>query len=113
MIVLDKVTKKYDGKCVLKDLSLSLPETGIVRIMGKSGEGKTTLLHIIAGLVKPDSGTVRVEGSLSMVFQEDRLLKWDSVLENVRLAAGKTPCRRVLLLPGNPDWIISHPILYL
>ena len=97
MISIDNVSKEYKGKQVLEGLSLKMPDVGIVRLMGRSGEGKTTLLNIIAGLKKPDSGSVNVSGSISMVFQEDRLLRWESALENVRLAAnGKTSPEKIL-----------------
>lgn len=55
--------------------------------MGASGIGKTTILSILAGLVKPDFGEIEgMEGKkLSMVFQEDRLLEWADAFENVAL----------------------------
>jgi len=87
MIEINNVSKSYNDKQVLAGISLKLPDSGIARIMGRSGEGKTTLLNIIAGIEKPDSGSVRVSGRVSMVFQEDRLLRWESAIENVRLAA--------------------------
>lgn len=89
MIKISGLTKAYGDKKVLEDLSLELPEAGIVRIMGESGIGKTTLLNIIAGLESPDSGSVEIKGSISMVFQEDRLLSHLSALENVAIAQKK------------------------
>ena len=88
MISISDLTKTYKDRKVIDGLSLELPEKGTVKISGKSGSGKTTLLHIIAGLVEPDSGEVSVSGSMSMVFQEDRLIMSKSVLENVMLVCG-------------------------
>ena len=89
MITITNVTKCFDNKKVLDGLSLSFPERGIVRIMGESGVGKTTLLSLIAGLETPDSGTVVCDGSISMVFQEDRLLPHLSALDNVSIVQPK------------------------
>jgi NitT/TauT family transport system ATP-binding protein len=76
MIELRGVSKAYGEKTVLENLSLVLPESGIVAVTGPSGSGKTTLLRILAGLIRPDTGEALVpqDAKISMVFQEDRLL---------------------------------------
>lgn len=86
----DHLSKSYGEKQVLSDFSLALPERGVVTLFGPSGCGKTTLLHLLAGLLTPDSGQVlgREEHTLSMVFQEDRLLPWYTVAENLRTVNG-------------------------
>lgn len=81
-----KLKKSFDSKTVIDGLTLSLPERGAVAIMGPSGCGKTTLLRIIAGLEKPDSGTIEgVPERVSYVFQEPRLFPWLSAKANVAL----------------------------
>ena len=62
-------------------------------LMGPSGCGKTTLLHILAGILNPDSGSVSdFPDSTSIMFQEDRLLPWLNAYENVALVkSGKLP----------------------
>lgn len=78
--------KSFDKKRVIDGLSLSLPERGALAFMGPSGCGKTTLLRIIAGLEKPDSGTIEgMPGRVSFVFQEPRLFPWLSAKDNVKL----------------------------
>ena len=103
---LEHLYKRYPspqggGRTVLEDFSLELPERGAVCFFGPSGCGKTTLLHILAGLTRPDAGTVTgLEGKrLSMVFQEDRLLPWLTAAQNVALAlpgTGALPKREEL-----------------
>ena len=79
----------YDNKQIFSDYSVELSD-GIICLMGASGEGKTTLLKLIAGLLKPDRGTVDIGNKkISFMFQEDRLLPWLNVRENVLLVTDK------------------------
>lgn len=89
MIRLENVYKKYDGQEVLKDFSLSVQKGEKIALMGRSGAGKTTVLRLIAGLLKPDSGKVERPRNMriGMVFQEDRLIDTLSAVSNCRLAA--------------------------
>ena len=84
-IALRQVTFSYEGKEVLRDFTMEFPESGVVCLFGPSGCGKTTILRLLAGLEQPDEG--RLEGlenqRVSMVFQENRLLPWMSLLDNV------------------------------
>ena len=101
---------------ILKDISLSVKKSEGVAILGPSGSGKTTLLNILAGLDRPDEGTVRLSGvelktlddkalsrfrnhKLGFVFQFYHLLPEFTAIENVMLPAlisgGGTPaCRQ-------------------
>ena len=82
--------KRFGDKPVLEDVSLTVPEGAVLCLMAPSGWGKTTLLRCMAGLEKPDSGTVRdVPERIGYVFQEDRLCGHMSAVENVRLATGR------------------------
>ena len=84
MIEARDLTVTYDGRTVLRDVTLTVPDGGHIALMGPSGCGKTTLLLVLAGLQAPDSGTVRVEpGRMACVFQEPRLLPWRTAAENV------------------------------
>ena len=58
MIQVEKLNLSYADKQVLRDFSLTLPEGGVTALRGPSGCGKTTLLRVLAGLERPDSGTV-------------------------------------------------------
>ena len=55
-LVLDGISKAFDGKQVLRDVRLRFPAGSATCILGPSGCGKTTLLRIVAGLEKPDAG---------------------------------------------------------
>ena len=62
VIVIDKLTKSFKGKTVLEDVNMQLQEGEIYGIVGDNGSGKTVLLKLICGFMKPDSGTVTVNG---------------------------------------------------
>ena len=85
MIEIKNITKSYNEKHALSELSAKLPDKGLVLIAGPSGSGKTTLLKILMGFEKPDCGEIIMEKdvSFSVVFQEDRLLEERSALKNV------------------------------
>ena len=95
MISLSNVTAGYPGKIVLQNLSLSLPEQGAVAVMAPSGFGKTTLLRVLAGLLKPQSGMVSglENKKISFLFQEDRLLPWLTAEKNVALVSDAEKAR--------------------
>ena len=86
-IKIKHIWKSYGEQRVLADFSLTVEDGEKICLMGASGIGKTTILSILAGLVKPDFGEIEgMEGKkLSMVFQEDRLLEWADAFENVAL----------------------------
>src|SRR5689334_11213115 len=79
---------------VLKEINLSIEEGEFVAIIGYSGAGKTTLMSLLAGLIRPDTGSIRLEGKemqgpgpdRGLVFQNYSLLPWLTVYENVALA---------------------------
>jgi nitrate/nitrite transport system ATP-binding protein len=79
---------------VLENIELSIEKGELVSIVGYSGAGKTTLVSLLAGLIKPDTGQILVGGKpvngpspeRGVVFQNYSLLPWLSVLENVQLA---------------------------
>ena len=88
MIELQDVTLRYGDKTVLDRLSLRFDTPGQYAVLGASGCGKTTLLRLIAGLLKPTSGLICIPEQMRMAvcFQEDRLLPWKTALQNVALA---------------------------
>jgi len=86
-IVIKNLTKSFDGKTVLSNFSCELPETGVIALMGKSGIGKSTLINLMLGLRKPDSGEIHIPSGtrFSAVFQEDRLFAHLPARDNLRL----------------------------
>lgn len=78
----------YPGHIAFSDFSLDVASREIVSIVGASGCGKTSLLYAIANLVPLSKGSINVEGgtgSCSIMFQQDRLLPWKRVIDNVLL----------------------------
>lgn len=90
------VSVNFSGRAdVLSDISLDIPSGGFLSMIGPSGSGKSTLLRVMADLVHPRAGEVKVFGKsarqarlgrdISFVFQDASLLPWRTVIENVRL----------------------------
>src|SRR5439155_7337995 len=87
------VTKRFSGYTAVEQISLDVNEGRFVSIVGPSGCGKSTVLNMIAGLAPPSDGAVEVFGErldginrrASYMFQQDALLPWKTVLDNIRL----------------------------
>jgi thiamine transport system ATP-binding protein len=84
----------FEGRRVLAGWSLHVDRGEVVALLGPSGSGKSTVLRIVAGLIAPDAGTVRIDGadvtrvpthrrSVGMVFQDEQLFPHLSVRDNV------------------------------
>jgi nitrate/nitrite transport system ATP-binding protein len=99
---LKNVSKGFGGAPVLADINLNIEKGEFVAIVGFSGAGKTSLISLIAGLLKPDGGTLSLNGleitgpgpDRGIVFQNYSLLPWLSVFENILLAVDQV----------NPNW---------
>lgn len=85
MIEIKHLCKSYDHKVIYNDWNGSIKEHEITCIMGPSGCGKTTLLRLLAGLEEFEGGEVRglEEKRIAFVFQENRLMPWLTVRENI------------------------------
>ena len=68
VVDVDKLTKGFDDRVLIKDLSFTLPRNGIVGVIGPNGVGKTTLFKTIVGLEEPDSGTVKVGDTVKLSY---------------------------------------------
>lgn len=83
MINIESLGKRFGDKVIFSDINITLPDRGVVRLLGDSGSGKTTLLRIIAGLDSDYSGKITREGKVSFAFQEYRLFSSLTAKENV------------------------------
>jgi phospholipid/cholesterol/gamma-HCH transport system ATP-binding protein len=99
MIEFDRISFAYGGKVVLDDVSFSIGFDEKVAVLGGSGGGKTTILKLILGLIRPDAGRILIDGEditrkkeselretrmkFSIVFQEGALFDSMNVKENV------------------------------
>jgi len=92
-LAVQKATFGYGKTAVIEDLSIEFDHNKTYSIIGPSGCGKTTLLYGLAGIVKPFSGAVLVEGKnaspsreqTSIILQEYGLFPWKTVWENIAL----------------------------
>ncbi|MDT5042577.1 MAG: NitT/TauT family transport system ATP-binding protein [Actinoplanes sp.] len=97
MISLNGISRTFAGAAgqveALRDLYLDVADGEFVAVLGRSGCGKSTLLRLIAGLLAPTCGEVKVSGvrvtsprrDMAMMFQRPALLPWRSVIDNVLL----------------------------
>lgn len=99
LVVVDHVSFAFDEQVVLRDVSFSVPKGSLLFLLGASGSGKSVLLKLILGLLRPDAGTIAVNGQridelsehdmlrlradIGMVFQENALFDSLTVAENV------------------------------
>ena len=89
----EHITKEYDGRTIIRDVSIHLEEGELISLLGLSGSGKTTLFHVLSGLVRPEEGRVFLKGEditgcpgqISYMLQKDLLLPQKKVIDNVSL----------------------------
>ena len=98
-VVFDRVSLAFDDDVVLRDVSFEIPRGSMRILLGNSGAGKSVLLKLILGLLRPDAGAIyvhgrrvdtmaerdllRVRGDIGMLFQENALFDSLTVAENV------------------------------
>ncbi len=93
-VTIEKIKKSFNGNAVLHDLQLSFKEGEFVTLLGPSGCGKSTLLRILAGLISPEEGIIKIDGKdvtnvkakdrqVGMVFQSYALFPNMTVEENI------------------------------
>jgi NitT/TauT family transport system ATP-binding protein len=100
-ICVRNISFSYLGMPVLENVSFEIPRGEIWALLGRSGSGKSTLLNVVAGLYRPASGDVYIDGKMisrpgrirGIMFQEEALLMWKSVKDNCMFAIphGDTP----------------------
>ncbi len=102
MIHFLNISRKFGAKPLFHNLNFTIKNGEIVALIGASGVGKSTLIHMLLGAEKPDSGKVKIDGfdishldksglqlmrrSMGMIFQDFKLLPQKTVFENVAFA---------------------------
>ena len=98
-MVLDKVSKAYGQNALYLEFSGEYKTGQRYYFESPSGSGKTTLFRMIAGLEKPDKGSIEVSALPAYVFQEDRLCEEYDAVKNVELVTGNRERALCYLLP--------------
>src|SRR6059036_413086 len=113
-------TKKFGGLVAVRNLNMSLAPGDLYGLIGPNGAGKTTIFNLITGVYRPDEGSIALDGDvihrrkpsaiaklgMSRTFQNIRLFKSMTVLENVQVA------RHVHKRQGLQDAILRTPQLH-
>jgi ABC-2 type transport system ATP-binding protein len=98
-LVASHLARRFDARLAVDDVSFELAEGEIFALLGPNGAGKTTTLRMLAGLIKPSSGTVRVNGSIGLLTEApglwDRLTVERNLLVYARLHGLARPERAV------------------
>lgn len=85
LVLVRNLEKSFNGEKILGGIDLDVEGGEVVGIVGPNGTGKSTLVKILVGVEKPDSGEVSVSGNISVVCQEDYLLPWKRLRDNICL----------------------------
>jgi len=75
MILVKDLFKQFNDQVVLKDINLEIKEGELLVVLGESGSGKSVLLQHMIGLMKPDRGTIDIDGEDITKLHEKKLLK--------------------------------------
>ena len=84
IVTVEKVSLKYK-KAVLTDVSINAEKGEVIGLLGLNGSGKSTLLSAIAGLRKPSSGSIKVNGKAGFVTQENALIDELNAMDNLKM----------------------------
>lgn len=111
MIKFENVNFSFGKKQVLKNFNLTVKNGERIALSGPSGIGKTTVLRLIMGLEKVQSGKIEIKDNIkiSVVFQEDRLLPFKTVLENLTLFGNSDTANEILSGLGLSDAKDKYP----
>lgn len=90
-LVLDRMSQSYGTLEVLRGFDLIVQQGEFVALVGPSGCGKTTLLNLLSGNEAPSSGSISRKGVVRMVYQQDGLLPWLTVVQNIALGLRHVP----------------------
>src|SRR5690625_2673587 len=120
---INQITKAFQDKQVLEDITFHVEQGEFVSLIGPSGSGKSTLFGVIGGILAPDAGEIKLNGKsiintsghISYMPQEDSLFPWRTILDNVLLGQelyGEVDRNRaieMLRFAGLGDVIHSYP----
>lgn len=99
MIEIENISVCFGNHMVLENINMEIRNKEIVALLGPSGCGKTTLMKILSGIQKPNSGRIKgIKNNISYVFQDDRLLPWRTVWDNISVVSDKGDTQEIQCL---------------
>lgn len=112
-IIIKDLNKSYGDNVILSGFNIVFEKGKINVLLGESGIGKTTILNILSGIVEKENGEIYLKGKIGYIFQDDRLVPWLNIYENIKLVNEEIGLKEIIknlkLLNLEKDILMKYP----